>query len=168
MLFRGDEDSKKSPWTNLKETFETAGKVFFLTAIIISVVLAAQSIYKLTQEPITLATLLPAMGNLLPFAAIGYIGAVRLVTAAVRLIRIVLSVPIVLGGSYYLLPELPKLFHNSPDLTTTSIFALLATPEVLEVLIVLSVLGTLLFWIGKVVIGTVSSLIQSSREDRSE
>mmetsp|Transcript_18850 Transcript_18850/g.24283 ORF Transcript_18850/g.24283 Transcript_18850/m.24283 type:complete len:244 (-) Transcript_18850:60-791(-) len=155
-------DEKEPLIKRIGNGIKTAGQVFLVSATVLSIVLAADSIYKLTQQPITLQTIGPALGNLLPLAGLGYVGAVRLVSALVRVIRIVLSIPIVLGGSYYLAPQLPNFFKNSPDATTTGLVALLATPEVLEALVVVSILVTFIFWVFNSLFGMVRSIASSN------
>jgi len=168
MAKKSDKEEEKNIFQKVGDGIKTAWQIFFISATVLSIALAADSIYKLTQQPITLETLGPALGNLLPVAALGYAGAARLVALAVRLFRVLLSIPIVLGGTYYLAPSLPEFFAKSPDLASTSVFALLATPEVLEALVVLSILVTFAVWVGTNFVGAVGGLSETFNKNKQQ
>ncbi|CAM9149386.1 unnamed protein product, partial [Heterosigma akashiwo] len=85
MAKKSDKEEEKNIFQKVGDGIKTAWQIFFISATVLSIALAADSIYKLTQQPITLETLGPALGNLLPVAALGYAGAARLVALAVRL-----------------------------------------------------------------------------------
>ncbi|CAM9755826.1 unnamed protein product [Phaeothamnion confervicola] len=165
-----DNEEEPSTLSRLGSYVGTAWNLFVVGVTVTSVVLAVDSFQKLRTQPLTLDTLLPTIGNLLPLASLGYFSVLRLVGVVVRLLRIALTIPILAGGAYLMAPQLPSFLKDSPDVAAGSFFALLATPEVLEALAVLAIVASLLAWTIRTAVGVGSGLASwaSPREETDE
>ncbi|KAG5177693.1 hypothetical protein JKP88DRAFT_281865 [Tribonema minus] len=155
---------KPSLLQSTKNALQSAWKGLLLLITISSIVLAIDAIVKLKSQPLTLDTLLPTLGNLLPLAAFGVTGVVRLVGVFVRLARIAVTIPVVLGGAYLAAPSIPDLLKHSPDLATGGLVALLATPEVLEVLALCAVVGGAAIWLTQKLFTLVAGAAAAARD----
>jgi hypothetical protein len=157
-----DVEAEKNALQRTGDVVTTAWKSVLLVVTISSVVLAVDSVIKLRSQPITLTTLGPALGNLLPLAAFGFAGALRLAGLVVRVVRVLVTVPVVLGGAYLAAPSVPDLLKHSPDWATGGLVALLATPEVFEAVAVVVVVGGAAVWVLQKLGGAVSSALSST------
>jgi hypothetical protein len=160
-----DVEAEKNALQRTGDVVATAWKGVLLVVTISSVMLAVDSVIKLRSQPITLTTLGPALGNLLPLAAFGFAGALRLAGLVVRVVRVLVTVPVVLGGAYLAAPSVPDLLKHSPDWATGGLVALLATPEVFEAVAVVVVVGGAAVWVLKKLSGAVSSALSSTGND---
>ncbi|KAG5191472.1 hypothetical protein JKP88DRAFT_231144 [Tribonema minus] len=147
-------DNDESSTRSIGEVVRSAWNGLLVALTVASVVLAVDAVVKLKTQPITLDTL----GNLLPLAAFGVAGAARLVAVLLRLVRVLVTVPVVLGGAYLAAPSIPDLLKHSPDLATGGLFAVLATPEVLEAIALIAVIVGAGIWIVRQLAGMVTGM----------
>jgi len=127
--------------------------------------MAVNSLYTLKTQPVSLETVIPALGNMVPLALFGAAGTIQLLGAFLRLIRIMLAVPVVLGGAYLTIPSSPDLLHKNPELIGGGLFALLATPEVIEAIVLIALISGAIIWFSKQLIALVSRLAPTTTED---
>ncbi|CAM9195187.1 unnamed protein product, partial [Discosporangium mesarthrocarpum] len=121
-------------------------------------VLAAESLWRLQNTQLTLSNVVPTVVNLLPLTGIGVFGAAQILGLVTRITRVIVTLPILISGTWVILQNLPQYLPKNTDLTGVgSVAALLATPEVLETVAVLTIAGGLIVWIMKVAFGAVSS-----------
>jgi hypothetical protein len=158
-----DVEAEKNALQRTGDVVATAWKGVLLVVTVSSVVLAVDSVIKLRSQPITLTTLGPALGNLLPLAAFGFAGVLRLAGLVVRVVRVLVTVPVVLGGAYLAAPSVPDLLKHSPDWATGGLVALLATPEVFEAVAVVVVVGGAAVWLLQKLGSAVSSAFSTGK-----
>jgi hypothetical protein len=145
-----------------------AGKVSSLVRLAVgltalySVAMAVSSLIALKTQPASLQTVLPAIGNLVPIAVFGAAGTLQVLGAIARLMRILVAIPVVLGGAYLALPSVPDLLHKSPELLGGGLLALVATPEVLEAVALIAIFAGAVVWLSKSLWGVAVDLSTSS------
>lgn len=151
-----------------KEVAGVAWKGTLLVATVASVILAIDSLLKLRTQSITVENLIPTLTNLLPLAGFGVFGVLRIVAVATRILRVILTIPIILGGAYLAAPSIPDFFKHSPDLATGGFFALLATPEVIEAIALLAILAGATIWIVKQFIGLGAMIVPKNGTEEED
>ncbi|CAN0401196.1 unnamed protein product, partial [Scytosiphon promiscuus] len=148
----------------LKATFNT----FMAASTVLSLFLAAEALWQLHGTPLTLSNAVPTLTKLIPLTGLGVFGAAQLVGLVARVVRVIVTLPIMVSGTWVILQNAPKLLPHGSDLTGAgSLAALLATPEVLEAAAVLALLGGTAIWALNFATGAVGSLL-SGRSKSSE
>eukprot|EP00903_Cladosiphon_okamuranus_P019807 g18205.t1 len=149
----------------LKVTFN----VFMAASTVLSLALAAEAIWQLHGTQLTLSNVVPTLTKLLPLTGIGVFGAAQLVGLVARVVRVIVTLPVMLSGTWVILQNAPKLFPQGSDLGGAgSLAALLATPEVLEAAAVLALLGGTAVWALNFATGAVGWLVSGQRDSSPE
>lgn len=73
-----------------------------------SLVLAAETLWELHGTPLTLTNAVPTLTKLLPLTGIGVFGAAQLVGLAARVVRVIVTLPIMLSGTWVILKNVPQ------------------------------------------------------------
>lgn len=73
-----------------------------------SLLLAAETLWELHGTPLTLSNAVPTLGKLLPLTGIGVFGAAQLVGLVARVARVIVTLPIMLSGTWVILQNAPK------------------------------------------------------------
>lgn len=87
---------------------KTAFNLFMGAATLFSVVLAAQTLWELQGTPLTLTNAVPTLSKLLPLTGIGVFGAAQLVGLIARVVRVIITLPIMLSGTWVILQNAPQ------------------------------------------------------------
>ena len=75
---------------------------------VVSLLLAAQTLWELQGTPLTLSNAVPTLSKLLPLTGIGVFGAAQLVGLVARVTRVIVTLPIMLSGTWVILQNAPK------------------------------------------------------------
>ena len=75
---------------------------------IASLLLAAETLWELHGTPLTLSNAVPTLSKLLPLTGIGVFGAAQLVGLVARVVRVIVTLPIMLSGTWVILQNAPK------------------------------------------------------------
>ena len=73
-----------------------------------SLLLAAETLWELRGTPLTLSNAVPTLTKLLPATGIGMFGAVQVVGLAARVVRVIVTLPIMLSGTWVILQNVPR------------------------------------------------------------
>lgn len=79
-------------------------------ATLASLLLAAETIWELHGTPLTFANALPTLTKLLPLTGIGVFGAAQLVGVVARVIRVIVTLPIMVSGTWVILQSVPQVY----------------------------------------------------------
>ena len=88
----------------LKATFN----IFMAASTVVSLALAAEAIWQLHGTQLTLSNAVPTLTKLLPLTGIGVFGAAQLVGLVARVVRVIVTLPIMLSGTWVILQNAPK------------------------------------------------------------
>lgn len=88
----------------LKATFN----VFMAASTVVSLALAAEAVWQLHGTQLTLSNAVPTLTKLLPLTGIGVFGAAQLVGLVARVVRVIVTLPIMLSGTWVILQNAPK------------------------------------------------------------
>lgn len=115
---KGDERQNKEGGGGGQEEKGVLGKAgdaakatfnaFMAAGTIASVVLAAETLWELHGTPLTLTNAVPTLAKLLPLTGIGVFGAAQLVGLVARVVRLIVTLPIMLSGSWVILKNAPQ------------------------------------------------------------
>lgn len=81
---------------------------FMGAATLASIILAAQTLWELHGTPLTLTNAIPTLSKLLPLTGIGVFGAAQLVGLIARVIRVIVTLPIMISGTWVILQNAPQ------------------------------------------------------------
>lgn len=88
----------------LKATFNA----FMAASTVLSLVLAAEALWQLHGTPLTLSNAVPTLTKLIPLTGLGVFGAAQLVGLVARVVRVIVTLPIMLSGTWVILQNAPK------------------------------------------------------------
>lgn len=99
---------RKSVLGKAGDAAKTAFNAIMAAATLASVALAAETIWELHGTPLTFANAVPILTKLLPLTGIGVFGVVQLVGLVARIVRVVLTLPIMISGIWVILQNVPQ------------------------------------------------------------
>ncbi|CAM9119870.1 unnamed protein product [Ectocarpus sp. 4 AP-2014] len=169
----GKKEGGKLVLEKAGNALKAAFNAFMAASTLASLALAAEAVWQLHGAPLTLSNAVPTLTKLLPLTGIGVFGAAQLVGLVARVVRVIVTLPVMVSGTWVILQNAPKLFPKGLDLTGAgSLAALLATPEVLEAAAVIALLGGTAIWALNFATGAVGALLpgqsKSSQEEEEE
>lgn len=108
---RGDKKKEeKSPLGKAGDAAKTAFNAVMAVGTLASLLLAAETLWELQGTPLTLANAIPTLTRLLPLTGIGVFGAAQLVGLVARVVRVVVTLPIMLSGTWVILRNAPQVW----------------------------------------------------------
>lgn len=118
----GEEQERKSILARVGIATRTTFNAFMGAATLASIILAAQTIWELQGTPLTLTNAVPTLTKLLPLTGIGVFGAAQLVGLVARVVRVIITLPIMISGTWVILQNAPQvcgfLIGQAPDTCT--------------------------------------------------
>ncbi|CAM9923445.1 unnamed protein product, partial [Ectocarpus sp. 8 AP-2014] len=87
---------------------KAAFNAFMAASTLASLVLAAEAVWQLHGAPLTLSNAVPTLTKLLPLTGIGVFGAAQLVGLVARVVRVIVTLPIMVSGTWVILQNAPK------------------------------------------------------------
>lgn len=100
----------KSVLGKVGDATKTAFNAVMGAATLASLLLAAETIWELQGTPLTFANALPTITKLLPLTGLGVFGAAQLVGLAARVIRVIVTLPIMISGTWVILQNIPQVW----------------------------------------------------------
>lgn len=82
------------------------------TATLASVLLAAETIWELQGQPLTFANAIPTLTKLLPLTGIGVFGTAQLIGMVARVVRVIVTLPIMVSGTWVILQNVPQVRYG--------------------------------------------------------
>eukprot|EP00752_Nemacystus_decipiens_P014686 g13082.t1 len=165
----GKKEKEKSVMGRAGDALKATFNAFMAASTVVSLALAAEAIWQLHGTQLTLSNAVPTLTKLIPLTGIGVFGAAQLVGLVARVVRVIVTLPIMLSGTWVILQNAPKLLPQGSDLGGAgSLAALLATPEVLEAAAVVALLGGTVIWALNFATGAVGALMSGRDELEDE
>lgn len=107
---KGDKKDKnnKSVLGKAGDALKATFNVFMAASTVVSLALAAEALWQLHGTQLTLSNAVPTLTKLLPLTGIGVFGAAQLVGLVARVVRVIVTLPIMLSGTWVILQNAPK------------------------------------------------------------
>lgn len=105
---KGLEEQEKSVLGKAGDAMKVAFNAVMAASTVVSIVLAAEAFWQLHGAPLTLSNAVPTLTKLLPLTGIGVFGAAQLVGVVARVVRVIVTLPIMLSGTWVILQNAPK------------------------------------------------------------
>ncbi len=99
---------EKSVFGKAGDALKSAFNVFMAASTVLSLALAAEALWQLHGTQLTLSNAVPTLTKLLPLTGIGVFGAAQLVGLVARVVRVIVTLPIMLSGTWVILQNAPK------------------------------------------------------------
>lgn len=103
-----EQKQDKSLLGKAGDKMKTTFNAFMVVSTVASLLLAAETLWELQGTPLTLSTAIPTLSKLLPLTGIGVFGAAQLVGLVARVIKVVVTLPIMLSGTWVVLQNAPQ------------------------------------------------------------
>lgn len=103
-----DDNKKKSALGKAGDAIKATFNAFMAASTVVSIALAAEAFWQLHGTPLTLSNAVPTLTKLLPLTGIGVFGAAQLVGVVARVVRVIVTLPIMLSGAWVILQNAPK------------------------------------------------------------
>lgn len=105
---KGDKNKEKSVLGKAGDAVKATFNVFMAASTVASVALAVEAVWQLHGTQLTLSNAVPTLAKLLPLTGIGAFGAAQLVGLMARVVRVVVTLPVMLSGTWVILQNAPK------------------------------------------------------------
>lgn len=106
--YRKKAEKEKSVLGKAGDAIKAAFNAVMAAGTLASLVLAAETIWELHGTPLTFANALPTLTKLLPLTGIGVLGAAQLVGVVARVTRVIVTLPIMVSGTWVILQSVPQ------------------------------------------------------------
>ncbi|CBJ26619.1 hypothetical protein Esi_0035_0132 [Ectocarpus siliculosus] len=104
----GGEEGGKPVLEKAGNALKAAFNAFMAASTLASLVLAAEAVWQLHGAPLTLSNAVPTLTKLLPLTGIGVFGAAQLVGLVARVVRVIVTLPVMVSGTWVILQNAPK------------------------------------------------------------
>lgn len=105
---KGLDEKEKSVLGKAGDAMKATFNAFMAVSTVVSIVLAAEAFWQLHGAPLTLSNAVPTLTKLLPLTGIGVFGAAQLVGVVARVVRVIVTLPVMLSGTWVILQNAPK------------------------------------------------------------
>ena len=105
---RAGNEKEKSVLGKAGDAAKTTFNALMAAGTVASLLLAAETLWELHGTPLTLSNAVPTLSKLLPLTGIGVFGAAQLVGLVARVVRVIVTLPIMLSGTWVILQNAPK------------------------------------------------------------
>ncbi|CAM9751768.1 unnamed protein product [Ectocarpus fasciculatus] len=106
----GKEQGGKPVLEKAGNALKAAFNAFMAASTLASLALAAEAVWQLHGAPLTLSNAVPTLTKLLPLTGIGVFGAAQLVGLVARVVRVIVTLPVMVSGTWVILQNAPKVY----------------------------------------------------------